>query len=123
MASKHDTAADQDRTHIQWPGTRVVKPASPKKVVPSTVVKKLAPPFPKGAVFHPYLDSTPPEYNTIRALQQQLKDRGWNVEVDGRYGPGLRRAVVAFQKSHGLKADGLIGEKTWASVFTSPLGG
>jgi N-acetylmuramoyl-L-alanine amidase len=34
-------------------------------------------------------------------------------KVDGIYGQATRQAVIAFQQKHGLKADGIIGPKTW----------
>lgn len=36
--------------------------------------------------------------------------------ADGIFGPKTRRAVIAFQKSHGLVADGIVGPKTWAAI-------
>lgn len=36
---------------------------------------------------------------------------------DGRYGPKTRAAVVRFQRANGLKADGLVGVKTWSKMF------
>ena len=55
----------------------------------------------------------------VRQLQNRLKELGYySGEVDGDFGAGTLRAVKAFQKQHGLDADGLVGDKTW-SVLTS----
>ncbi|MEU9529923.1 peptidoglycan-binding protein [Streptomyces sp. NPDC048210] len=35
------------------------------------------------------------------------------VNADGRYGPLTARAVMAFQRSHGLRTDGILGAATW----------
>lgn len=39
------------------------------------------------------------------------------VSVDSRFGPGLDRAVRAYQREFGLAQDGLVGETTWNSIF------
>lgn len=50
-------------------------------------------------------------------LQQSLKAAGYyKGTVDGRLGNGTKAAIVKFQKDHGLKADGIVGEKTWGEI-------
>ncbi|MGW2183450.1 GH25 family lysozyme [Streptomyces sp. NPDC001732] len=49
----------------------------------------------------------------VRAAQAQLAGYGNRIAVDGAFGPATRNATVAFQRSHGLAADGIIGPKTW----------
>ena len=47
-------------------------------------------------------------------IQRALKSAGvYTGPVDGKIGAGTRAAIVEFQKSHGLKADGVLGRKTW----------
>jgi peptidoglycan hydrolase-like protein with peptidoglycan-binding domain len=47
-------------------------------------------------------------------IQQALKAAGvYTGPIDGKIGPGTRDAIIEFQKSHGLKADGVLGHKTW----------
>jgi hypothetical protein len=36
------------------------------------------------------------------------------AKADGDFGPVTRRLTIAFQVAHGLKADGVVGPKTWA---------
>lgn len=49
----------------------------------------------------------------VREVQEMLRDLGYyNKSVDGVYGPATRRAVIRFQKDHGLKADGIVGKIT-----------
>jgi putative chitinase len=53
----------------------------------------------------------------VKALQQQLKDLGFDPNgVDGNFGPGTRDAVMAFQQSKGLQADGIAGPATLAAL-------
>ena len=39
--------------------------------------------------------------------------------IDGVFGRGTERAVKNFQRRHRLKADGIIGRKTWAAIHNS----
>jgi putative chitinase len=53
----------------------------------------------------------------VRNLQQQLKDLGFDPNgVDGNFGPGTRAAVIAFQRSKGLQANGMAGPATMAAL-------
>ena len=50
-------------------------------------------------------------------LQQALKAAGfYKGTVDGKLGNGTKAAIVKFQKANGLKADGIVGEKTWSEL-------
>lgn len=45
---------------------------------------------------------------TLTKFQQQLSDLGfYNSSIDGLYGPGTRRALIAFQEQAGLETTGL----------------
>src|SRR5947207_4665872 len=53
----------------------------------------------------------------VTKLQQKLKDLGFDPNgVDGNFGPGTRDAVIAFQQSKGLQADGIAGPATLAAL-------
>lgn len=69
-----------------------------------------------SAVFHPYTQSTPPTYSTIRNIQNKLYSLGYNLDRDGRYGPGTLVIVRDFQRRHGTTDDGLIGVITYGKL-------
>ena len=54
----------------------------------------------------------------VRDIQQRLRGLGFATEPDtaGVYGPGTRGAVIAFQHSTGLPADGIVGSETWRAL-------
>lgn len=64
----------------------------------------------------------------VKDLQQKLKDLGFDPNgVDGQFGPGTTNAVIAFQQSKGLAADGVVGPGTQAALDAAggaaPVGG
>jgi cell wall-associated NlpC family hydrolase len=46
----------------------------------------------------------------VRVLQDYLTRAGYPTMVDGQFGPGTKRGVIAFQRAHHLRADGVV---TW----------
>ncbi|MGL5851530.1 MAG: peptidoglycan-binding protein [Phycicoccus sp.] len=66
---------------------------------------------------------TPPSgWSTVRrgdsgfrvvAVQHLLRHRGQSVAADGVFGAATADRVSAFQRSTGLAADGIVGERTW----------
>lgn len=57
----------------------------------------------------------------LAVWQQRMADRGWRIDVDGRYGPQTAGVALAFQLEKGLAADSLIGPETWAAAWTAPI--
>ncbi len=58
-----------------------------------------------------------------RELQKALKAAGvYEGKIDGKVGSMTKAAVVEFQKAHSLKADGVVGQKTWSElkVYLNP---
>lgn len=52
----------------------------------------------------------------VVTLQKLLSRYETVIAVDGDFGPATEKAVIAFQKSKGLTADGIVGPKTWAAL-------
>jgi peptidoglycan hydrolase-like protein with peptidoglycan-binding domain len=54
---------------------------------------------------------------TVRSLQYLLNARGARLAVDGIFGPNTRAAVIAFQRSRGLSATGVVTASTWLKLI------
>lgn len=53
----------------------------------------------------------------VTQIQQRLHELGASgLGVDGRFGRHTRAAVVEFQRSHGLRPDGVVGPRTAAAL-------
>lgn len=56
----------------------------------------------------------------VKKVQQVLKNKGFYTgSVDGIYGTGTKNAVVRFQRSVGLAADGIVGNATLKALGIS----
>lgn len=54
----------------------------------------------------------------VRDVQSFLSQQGiYNGPVDGIYGVQTRQAVMAYQRSRNLLADGIIGNQTWGIML------
>ena len=53
----------------------------------------------------------------IAEIQGQLVQMGYDVVADGAFGPAMAEAIKDFQKSQGIKADGLIGPATYSALL------
>ena len=53
----------------------------------------------------------------MKSIQKALKNAGFYAgSIDGQAGPKTKDAVQAFQRARGLKADGVVGKKTWTAL-------
>lgn len=52
----------------------------------------------------------------VKWLQDMLNHYGYNLSVDGIFGNNTYKAVVNFQKNHGLDVDGIVGKKTRSAL-------
>ena len=56
--------------------------------------------------------------NITKLLQVKLVSLGYNTNgIDGIFGSGTEKAVISFQKSSGLVADGIVGKNTWDKLL------
>lgn len=77
-----------------------------------------APPWPGR-----YLSYPPVMQGTdVQTWQAQMAARGWELGVDGQYGPQSQGICIAFQTEKGLMpVDGIVGPDTWAAAWTAPI--
>ncbi|QXJ21638.1 peptidoglycan-binding protein [Actinomadura graeca] len=72
-----------------------------------------APPYPG----HPLKQPPPTKGEQVRTWQKQMVKRGFDLKVDGIYGPKSEDDARDLQKMAGLKIDGKVGEKTWKCTW------
>ena len=58
----------------------------------------------------------------VRDIQRRLTGLGFPIVDDGSYGQTTAEAVVGFQTSRGLPADGIVGPETWRTLVEAGFG-
>jgi hypothetical protein len=61
-----------------------------------------------------YPDTSPHLLTDVRTLQDRLKQWGFPLASDGKFGQSTLAAVKVFQRRHDVDDDGLVGPKTWS---------
>ncbi len=59
----------------------------------------------------------------VSALQCLLTYQGYSLTIDGSFGSGTQTAVINFQKSKGLTADGVAGANTLSALIVTVQNG
>lgn len=54
--------------------------------------------------------------DAVRELQELLATKGFDISIDGDFGPATELAVTMFQRNNGLVVDGIVGRNTWSSL-------
>lgn len=67
-------------------------------------------------LFDGYDDTNPGTRTAVRSLQEALRSHGFDVDVDGYFGPGTEEGVERFQRAMGLPVDGVVEAGTWAAL-------
>lgn len=57
----------------------------------------------------------------LQVWQLRMKQRGWNIDPHGFFGPNTLSIVKSFQAEKRLGVDGIIGPVTWKSAWTLPV--
>jgi peptidoglycan hydrolase-like protein with peptidoglycan-binding domain len=81
--------------------------------------------FPRSTVMHPLLrkGSNGPDVRKLQNMLNKVSHPSPHLGIDGDFGPKTEAAVKAFQTSHHLTPDGVVGTQTWAALdkeFTAP---
>jgi peptidoglycan hydrolase-like protein with peptidoglycan-binding domain len=53
----------------------------------------------------------------VQMVQKTLNKNGCHLAVDGIFGEMTKKAVMTYQKNHGLQVDGIVGKITWDRLF------
>jgi peptidoglycan hydrolase-like protein with peptidoglycan-binding domain len=56
------------------------------------------------------------DQQTIRQVQQALKQKGHDVEADGVMGPNTQAALRQYQQQQGMDATGQLDQRTLTSL-------
>ena len=92
----------------------------PRVSPPGTAGQEPSPP-PLSAGSRPLYLATPYlRGDDVRHLQEALRRRGADLVADSVFGPATKLAVEGFQRSQGLRVDGVVGRQTWAALSTNP---
>ncbi|MGW0824100.1 peptidoglycan recognition protein family protein [Streptomyces sp. NPDC002845] len=90
---------------------------------PLATAAALSAPDPAAAPDWPgVLFTWPPrtEHPGVRVWQRRMRERGFDVPVNGAYDRRSREACLAFQEERGLTVDGVVGPATWHAAWASP---
>lgn len=97
-----------------------------QRVVPSVMP---APPFPLPAGW--YFGPEPgPRWSVsgyhghaedLKVWQRRMSTRGWDIVIDGLYGPQTASVARHFQIEKHLHDDSLIGASTWRQAWEAPI--
>ncbi len=111
-----------------WPSSALatlITPAEPGAPVEAVALADAArpiavtlPPTP-GASMMPMLKRGSDEHEAIARLQVLLVKAGQLAATNGRFDEQTERAVNTFQRAHSLVADGVVGDKTWATLLSA----
>jgi hypothetical protein len=75
-----------------------------------------APPFPGRLLKYPPIMRG----DDVRQWQARIADRGFEIDVDGAYGPQSSDVCRAFQRQQDIDVDGIVGPITWRLTWEAP---
>ncbi len=60
--------------------------------------------------------------SSVETLQQMLPAHGFQVSPTGIFDEATRQAVIGFQRKYGQDADGIVGYRSWETLFFARRG-
>ena len=61
------------------------------------------------------------EDEAVRAVQARLVERGWRLQVTGKFTSETETVVKAFQREKHLFVDGVVGKNTWRLIWEADI--
>jgi hypothetical protein len=115
-AEAYDPALAEEarRVWAKLVGAKPPQPPPPKQ--PGTKPPAWDPKWRPFRSTRPLMRSEP-----IRTWQAQMRKRGWDIVVDGTYGPRSATVARAFQREKRLRVDGIVGPATWRAAWEAPV--
>ncbi|MEU4114808.1 peptidoglycan-binding domain-containing protein [Kitasatospora sp. NPDC028055] len=55
--------------------------------------------------------------DAVACVQMGLRDAGYNIDVDGKYGTATYTALTDFQANRSLQPDGIVGPRTGDRLY------
>src|SRR5215210_3226333 len=118
---------------VPWMQQVTADEADPVQPSPATRqdVTPTRPPFPLPDGHYFGVESSDPKCHSgywakdrqgIAAFQRRLRERGYNITVDGKFGKQTQRVVKVFQKRVGFNPTGRCGPGVWKPAWLAPLG-
>lgn len=74
-------------------------------------------PDPMLRLYDGYPHTSPQLRDSVRELQAMLRRHDRAVVIDGLFGRGTENLVRAFQRTRGLRGDGVVGPDTWHALL------
>lgn len=95
----------------------IVLPQAPLEPAETVAVETIPPTATPPAVPEKPEPVAEKKMDRNREIQTALKAAGFYTgSIDGKIGPKSKEAILDFQKAKGLKADGIVGPRTWAEL-------
>lgn len=80
---------------------------------------KKAPPFPGADMDRARFGRK--ENPNVRLFQERLAERGWRLDVTGKFNARTEQVVRAFQREKRLFVDGVVGKNTWRAIWEADI--
>ena len=119
---KHSAQESQEPMSMEAMSTiNASAPAATDVKLPEqkSAVTQMPPSVPAGTEKLEPLPPSGPFKPAVKEIQAALKNANYYTgTIDGKIGPGTKKAIEEFQKANGLTPDGKVGPKTWALLST-----